>query len=91
MAMETAGRMRHIWAATAIPTQLKLRIYVVGVCSQLTYGSEAWRLDEQTVRMLNGANSRLLHRITGKTIKEEATQGTRTFDLVRWIRARRAQ
>ena len=44
-----------------------------------------------TMRMLNGINSRLLHRITGKTYKEEASEGTRTFDLVRWIRARRAQ
>ena len=91
MAMKTAGKMRHIWASTIIPLQLKLRIYVAGVCSQLTYGSEAWRLDELTRRMLNGANSRLLHRITGKSIKEEASQSTRTFDLVRWIRARRAQ
>ena len=66
-------------------------IYVTGVCSRLTYGSEAWLLDEVTVRKLNGANSRILHRITGKSIREEASADSRTFDLVRWIRARRAQ
>ena len=90
-AMQTAGKMRHIWASSVIPLRLKLRVYVAGVCSQLTYGSEARRLDETTTRMLNGVNSRLLHRITEKSIKEEASQDTRTFDLVRWIRARRAQ
>ena len=39
--------------------------------------------------MLNGANSRMVARITGQTIREESTIGTRTFDLVKWIRARR--
>ena len=91
MAVQTAGKMRHVWASKQIPMKLKLHIYTTGVCSQLTYGSEAWRLDEQTIRMLNGANSKMLHRITGKSIKEEASQATRTFDLVSWIRARRAQ
>ena len=90
-ALKTAGKMRHVWDSKCIPMTLKLRIYIVGVCSQLAYGSEAWKLDENTIRMLNGINSRLLHRITGKTYKEEASEGTRTFDLVRWIRARRAQ
>ena len=90
-AVKTSGQMRHIWASKSIPLALKLRVYIVGVCSQLTYGSEAWRLDEKTIRMLNGINSKLLHHITGKTIKEEASDDTRTFDLVRWIRARRAQ
>lgn len=41
--------------------------------------------------MLNGANSRMLHHITGKSIHDEASATTRTFDLVRWIRARRLQ
>ena len=41
--------------------------------------------------MLNGTNSKMLHRITGKSIREEASHDTRTFDLVRWVRARRTQ
>ena len=41
--------------------------------------------------MLNDINSRLLHRITGNSIREEVSEGTHTFDLVRWIRVRRAQ
>ena len=41
--------------------------------------------------MLNGANSRMMSRITSKTIHEEASKETRTFDVVSWIRARRLQ
>ena len=40
---------------------------------------------------LNGANSRMLSVITDKTQKEEASDGSRTFDLLMWIRARRIQ
>ena len=41
--------------------------------------------------MLNGANSRMVARITGKSVHEEASPSTRTFDIVRCIRARRLQ
>ena len=41
--------------------------------------------------MLNGINSKMLYRITGKSIREEVSDDTRTFDLVCWIRARRTQ
>ena len=60
------------------------------MCTQLVYGSKAWNLDEEAVRTLNGVNSKLLHRITGRPVQEEARDG-RSFDLVRWIRTRRAQ
>ena len=41
--------------------------------------------------MLNGANSQMLHIITGRTAHEEVTTSKCTFDLVRWIRSRRLQ
>ena len=90
-ATTTAGKMRNIWASTTIPLSLKLRIYRTGVCSRLTYGCEAWKLDVRTCKMLNGANSRMMSRITAKTIHEEASRETRTFDVVGWVRARRLQ
>ena len=83
--------MRGIWASKHIPLALKLRIYKTGVCSRLTYGSETWRLDPRTRKMLNGANSRLMARITNKSPREEASSATQTFDVIRWIRARRLQ
>ena len=80
-ATSTAGRMRAIWASKHIPLSVKLRIYKTGVCSKLTYtyGSEAWDLDERVCAMINGANSRMLARFTGKSVHEEASAQTRTF------------
>ena len=41
-ALKTAGKLRHIlWVSKWISLTLKLRIYIAGVCSQLTYGSGA--------------------------------------------------
>ena len=40
-------------------------------------------------RTINGANSKMVTAITGKTIREEATEGSRTFDAVSTIRATR--
>lgn len=59
----------------------------MGVCSQLTYRSEVWKLDGKSVRRLDDIDIRLLHHITGKTYtyKEETSEDTRTFDLVGWI------
>ena len=41
--------------------------------------------------MLNGANSQMVSRITGKSPHEEASKWTRTFNVVASIRARRLQ
>ena len=43
--------------------------------------------------MINGANNRMVSKITNRTIKEEAgrSTSTRTFDIVKWIRAHRLQ
>ena len=91
--------MHNIWASRhhILPIRLKLRIYTrsriyrSGVCARLTYGCEAWKLDSRTCKMLNGVNSRMLSRITNKTIKEEANKETRTFDVISNIRSRRLQ
>ena len=41
------------------------------------------------IRTINGANSRMAVVITDRSPHEEAKEGTRSFDLVRVIRARR--
>ena len=92
MARERAVKMRNIWSSRWIPLiSLKLRIYVVGVCSVLVYGSETWKLDGEGTRGINGVNNKMLVRITGKSIREEVRDDTRSYDLVRQIRARRSQ
>ena len=91
IATTTADNMRNIWSSHTVPLKLKMRIYKTGVCSRLTYGSEAWRLDARACVMLNGANSRMVSRISNKSVHEEASRRTHTFDVVTWIRARRLQ
>ena len=41
-----------------------------------------------TQRALNGANSKMVSQITGREIREEATEG-KTYDVVAGIRATR--
>ena len=57
----------------------------------MTYGAEAWQLNDKVSKALNGANSLMLSVITGQSPHTEASADTRTFDLLRWIRARRLQ
>ena len=46
-------------------------------------------LDEETKRALNGVNSKMVSAITGRTPHEEATAGSKTYDIVAGIRATR--
>ena len=57
----------------------------------MTYGSEAWLLDEEACKAINRSNAIMLAFITGKTIAEEANIDTTTFNVVMWIRCRRLQ
>ena len=93
IAERTAGTLRHVWSARAVPLQLKLRIYKSGVCSRLTYGSEAWHLTSQVQKALNGCNSRMLSHVTGRTVHDETSKETRTrtYDVVAVIRAVRTK
>ena len=80
-----------MWKNNSLHRNLRMRLYKSSVCSVMTYGSEAWRLTDEVRRKLNGANSRMVAVITGKSQHDEASKETRTFDLVSWIRARRLQ
>ena len=48
-----------------------------------------WCLDRDICRKINGVNSQMVSVITGKTQHEEAKEGSKSFDLLRAIRARR--
>ena len=82
--------MRSIWGNKELHRNLRMRLYKSSVCSILTYGSEAWRLTPQVCAALNGANSTMVSKITGRSIRDEAS-ADKTFDLVKWIRARKLQ
>ena len=83
------GNLRHVLDAKQLSVGLKLRLYKAAVCSILTYGCETWRLTPSVMRTINGANSKMLSRFTGKTIPQEARAVSSTFNLVRHIRIRR--
>ena len=88
-AMSRCGKLRHILDNDNIPLQLKLRLYAVSVCSVLKYGCETWTLDTKACKMINGANSKMLARFTGKTIPQEARPQTTSYNLLLRIRQQR--
>ena len=55
----------------------------------MTYGCEAWTLSEKVMRKLNGANSQMLSRITGQTVRQEARSCTTSHDILKHIRTMR--
>ena len=83
--------MHHMWRDNALHLNLRLRLYKAAVCSVLTYGSEAWTLSQEVRKAINGANAAMLTIITGNTARHESMTQTQTFDLVKWVRARRLQ
>jgi hypothetical protein len=88
IAMSRMGQLHAVFNSQ-VALGLKMRIYKAAVCSLLTYGSEAWTLNEKTRAKINGANARCVSRITGRSIHEEASKRTQTYDLVKDIRKRR--
>ena len=88
LATTRMGQLRHIFNS-AVSFKLKLKIYKTAICSLLTYGCEAWDLDVYTLAKINGVNTRLLSRFTGKDAHSEASRSTRTYDLTQAIRKRR--
>ena len=43
----------------------------------------------EAVKKINGANAQMMRVISGKTPHQEASPKWRSFDIVKWIRARR--
>ena len=89
MAKTRAGQLRHILSSEEVSLDLRLRLYIAGCCSIMTYGAEAWLLDDEACKALNGANAYMLSHITGNNRHYEASPDTTTFNLLLWIRARR--
>ena len=88
MAISRMGDLRQVFNS-GISFRVKMKIFKTAICSLLTYGCEAWTLDERIQAKINGANARCLCRFTGKDAHQEASCRTRTFDLVMAIRRRR--
>ena len=83
IAGERSRGLDHLWRDNRLPRSLKLK---ASVCPTLTRGSEAWTLTPSALATLNGFNSRKLHRITGRSYREEATKPS--YDLLTGVRTR---
>ena len=68
MAMARCGRLRAIFDSNVITMKSKLRLYEAATCSLMTYGCETRNIDENTRKRINGTNSIMLARITGKSV-----------------------
>jgi hypothetical protein len=89
LAASRCGKLRHCFDAQGIRTSTKLQIFKAAVTSVLTYGSEAWRLTPKAKAAINGANARLICRITGRTAHDEASPRNQTFNILEAIRKRK--
>ena len=87
IAGEPSRSLNYLWSDNRLPRSLKLCLYAASVCSTLTHGSEAWMLTPRALATLNGFNSRQLHRITGRSYRDEATKPS--YDLLTAVRTRR--
>lgn len=48
-AFTRCGKLRHVFDAQQLSTDLKIRLYKAVVCSILTYGCETWRLTPPSI------------------------------------------
>ena len=66
-ARQRFNKLNWLWGDSDLGAELKMRIFLRGVISILTYGSEAWHLTEKNMQKLNGWCSRCLTKITGQS------------------------
>ena len=87
IAIERFNGLNRIWGDNRLPQCVKLDLYIKSVCAVFAHGSEAWTLEPPIRRAVNGFNSRCLHRITGRSYQQEASDPT--FDIIKALRQRR--
>ena len=86
------GKLYEVWGSQKLYVSLKLRLYIAAVVSVGTHGFESWNFTEAVMKKLRGWNGRCLSRITGRSVKRESSvRQCPTFDLVKYLRARRLE
>jgi ribonuclease HI/exonuclease III len=90
-ARQRFNQLTHMWKDKSLKVELKLAYYLRLITSIVAWGNEAWKLDKLAQRKLNGFNSRCVSVITGQTARQEASEKTRTIDIVGVLRYRRRQ
>ena len=57
IAQSIFNSLSHIWSDHRLSTNMKIRLYIAGVCSAFTHGCEAWSLTDSIKKSINGFNS----------------------------------
>ena len=76
LALKRCGQLRNVFSSPDVPLSLKVSIYKSAVMSLMTYGCEAWSLTPRLQARINGANSRCLARLTGRSVHSEVSPHT---------------
>ena len=87
IAQAAFASLSHIWTDHRLSRNLKLRLYILCVCSTVTHSCEAWSLTKAVSRIVNGFNSRCLHAITGEEYRVTAISPA--YNLLLSVRQRR--
>ena len=78
----------HMRRQTSTSESVNKAVYKAYICSIVTYGSETWTLRREVMMKIKGSNASIMMSvITGKTKQQEVSATTKTFDLVKWVRA----
>ena len=88
VARSTFNQLHPLWKSTTLSARVKLNLFRVSVGMMARHRSEAWTLDEKTLKKLRGWCSSCLVCITGRTHREEAGADS-SFDVAATIRAQR--
>jgi len=81
--------MHNIWRNEHADWKTKKRLYVTYIQSTVLHGCEAWVMDEKTEKALNSFNSKCLAVLTGRSIREEATDPSHNMVAAAFERRRR--
>ena len=81
--------LRHLLTDKHKKLKWRMQWYVTGVVATALHNVGGWLFDQRTQRRLNGTNARLLSKITGKSVHQEARSPH--FCAVQWARVKRAK
>ena len=57
IAQAVFSELSHIWSDHRLPQSMKVRLYVLAVCSTLTHACEAWVMTPEICKKMNGFNT----------------------------------
>ena len=88
--MKRYNSLRNILESDEIDLRLKLHLYEASVCLLITFGCKSWILSKDIVQIINGANSGVINRFTGRTTPNHSIQSnpqgqTARQHRLRWV------